>query len=135
MGCGTGILAILAAKMGAAPPVCAVDIDPVAVDSARENSRRNRLSKRVIPIEGDSSSIAKGCFDLILANINRNIILKDMRLYAAGLTHSGELILSGFYVEDSPVIIEEAGRYGLELIAKGEKEGWAVLKFGINKYF
>ena len=135
VGCGTGILAILAAKMGAATPVLAIDIDPVAADSAKENSRKNRLSGKVEVAEGDSSAIKAKSYDLILANINRNIILKDIGLYAGGLLPEGELILSGFYTVDNGLIVEEAGKYNLSLIEERKKDGWSALKFCIDKYF
>jgi len=129
MGCGTGILAILAAKMGAATPVHAIDIDPVAVDSAKENSRKNRVGGKVELFEGDSSMISEGCYDLILANINRNIVLKDMDLYAKGLHSGGALILSGFYTVDNKMVIDAANRYNLSLMEEREKDGWSVIKF------
>jgi Ribosomal protein L11 methylase len=129
MGCGTGILAILAAKMGAATPVDAIDIDPVAVESARENSRKNRVGGKVELFEGDSSLIAEGKYDIILANINRNIILKDMVLYAKGLKQGGVLILSGFYADDNEMVIDEANKYNLSLIGEMKKDGWSVIKF------
>ena len=129
IGCGTGILAILAAKMGAATPVDAIDIDPVAVESARENSRKNRVGGKVELFEGDSSLIAGGKYDIVLANINRNIILKDMVLYAKGLKQSGVLILSGFYANENKMVIDEANKYNLTLIGETEKDGWSVIKF------
>ena len=129
MGCGTGILAILAAKMGAANPVHAIDIDSVAVESAKENSCKNRVGGRVELFEGDSSLITGNCYDLILANINRNIVLKDMGLYAAGLRSGGVLILSGFYADDNKMVIEEANKYNLNLMGEREKDGWSVIKF------
>ena len=129
IGCGTGILAVLAAKMGAATPVDAIDIDPVAVESARENSRKNRVGGKVELFEGDSSLIAGGKYDIVLANINRNIILKDMALYAKGLKQSGVLILSGFYANENKMVIDEANKYNLTLIGETEKDGWSVIKF------
>ena len=101
MGCGTGILSILAAKMKAAVPVHAIDIDPVAVRSARENARRNRVPDRIHTLCGDASLIQAGKYDLILANINRNIILEDLSTYARGMKPGALLITSGFYEEDS----------------------------------
>ena len=129
MGCGTGILGILAAKMGAATPVYAIDIDPVAVDSAKENSRKNRVGDRVELFEGDSSLISERGHDLILANINRNIILKDMGLYAKGLRSGGTLIVSGFYAEDNRMVIGEANKYNFSLMEEKEKDGWSAIKF------
>ena len=113
MGCGTGILSILAAKMKAAVPVHAIDIDPVAVRSARENARRNRVPDRIHTLCGDASLIQAGKYDLILANINRNIILEDLSTYARGMKPGALLITSGFYEEDSAMIEAEAVRQGL----------------------
>ena len=104
MGCGTGILSILAAKMKAAVPVHAIDIDPVAVRSARENARRNRVTDRIKALCGDASLIQAGKYDLIIANINRNIILEDLSTYSRGLRPEGHLITSGFYEEDCAMI-------------------------------
>ena len=135
MGCGTGILAILAAKMGAVAPVHAIDIDHIAADSAKENSRKNRLRGKIEVATGDSSAIKAKSYDLILANINRNIILKDIEIYANGLLPEGVLILSGFYMVDNGLIVEEARKYNLKLIEEREKDEWSALKFCIDKYF
>lgn len=129
MGCGTGILSILAAKMKAAVPVHAIDIDPVAVRSARENARRNRTGERVRTLCGDASLIQAGKYDLILANINRNIILEDLSTYTRGLRPGGRLICSGFYEEDCAMIEAEAQRQGLKTESSDTLERWATLTF------
>lgn len=129
MGCGTGILSILAAKMKAAVPVHAIDIDPVAVRSARENALRNRTGDRIRTLCGDASLIQAGKYDLILANINRNIILEDLSTYTRGLRPGGRLICSGFYEEDCAMIEAEAQRQGLEPESSDSLERWATLTF------
>lgn len=129
MGCGTGILSILAAKMKAAVPVHAIDIDPVAVRSARENAIRNRTGDRIRTLCGDASLIQAGKYDLILANINRNIILEDLSTYTRGLRPGGRLICSGFYEEDCAMIEAEAHRQGMEPESSDSLERWATLTF------
>ena len=129
MGCGTGILSILAAKMKAAIPVHAIDIDPVAVRSARENARRNRVGDRITTLCGDASLIQAGKYDLIIANINRNIILEDMVTYSRGLRPGGILITSGFYEEDCAMTEAEASRHGLERVSSDTMDRWATVTF------
>ena len=129
MGCGTGILSILAAKMKAAVPVHAIDIDPVAVRSARENAGRNRVGDRIKSLCGDASLIQAGKYDLIIANINRNIILEDLSTYSRGLRPEGRLITSGFYVEDCAMVEAEAARQGLERISSESMDRWATVTF------
>ncbi|HIZ87791.1 MAG TPA: 50S ribosomal protein L11 methyltransferase [Candidatus Coprenecus pullistercoris] len=129
MGCGTGILSILAAKMKAAVPVHAIDIDPVAVNSARENARRNRTGDRITTLCGDASLIQAGKYDLIIANINRNIILEDLSTYSRGLRPEGRLITSGFYVEDCAMIEAEAARQGLTRTGGDSLDRWATVTF------
>ena len=129
MGCGTGILSILAAKMKAAVPVHAIDIDPVAVRSARENAGRNRVGDRIKSLCGDASLIQAGKYDLIIANINRNIILEDLSTYSRGLRPEGRLITSGFYEEDCAMIEAEASRHGLERVSSDSMDSWATVIF------
>ncbi|HCV16277.1 MAG TPA: 50S ribosomal protein L11 methyltransferase [Rikenellaceae bacterium] len=128
MGCGTGILAILAAKMGAATPLVAIDIDDIAVESAIENSIRNGLDGKINAIEGNAKLIMKSSFDIILANINRNIILSDIETYSNGLNSGGYLVLSGFYEDDSQLIISEANKFGLNPVFSRSLDSWAVIK-------
>ena len=115
MGCGTGILSILAAKMKAAVPVHAIDIDPVAVRSARENARRNRVPDRIHTLCGDASLIQAGKYDLIT--------------YARGMKPGALLITSGFYEEDCAMVEAEAVRQGLERIGSESLERWATITF------
>ncbi len=128
MGCGTGILAILAAKMGAEVPVHAIDIDPVAVQSAIENSKKNRAGEKIKSLTGDASLIQRSRYDIILANINRNIILSDLNTYSEALLPGGTILLSGFYKSDAAMIEQEAQKYGLKRTLIREMENWSLLK-------
>lgn len=131
MGCGTGVLSILAAKMKAAIPVHAIDIDPIAVQSAWENARKNRIPHKVKSLCGDASLIQAGKYDLILANINRNILLSDMSTYRRGLRPEGTLIVSGFYEEDCAMLEAEAVRNSLNLVEIKTNEKWAAIRFSL----
>jgi len=123
MGCGTGVLGIVAARQGA-DRVVAVDIDPAAVQNARENADEN--GEKVEVRLGDTPPDEP--FELILANIHRNILLAQMPAYARSLTDGGELWLSGFYAADVSALLEEAERQGLTLKRTYEKGGWVMLK-------
>jgi len=126
MGCGTAVLAILAAMRGARDLV-AIDIDTWCTDNSLENIAINNIQGIEVKLGG--AELLKGLhFDIILANINRNILLADMEQYAACLSSGGELYMSGFYVEDIPLIEAEANRNGLKLIDYKEKNKWAVVK-------
>ena len=128
MGCGTGILSIVAAKLGAAVPVHAIDIDPICVRSAAANAKRNRVGHKITSRCGDASLLQRGRYDLILANINRNILLQDMPTFARALRpEGGTLMLSGFFEEDIPYLIEKAESLGLKMTLHLEREGWAML--------
>ena len=128
MGTGTGILAILAAKLGAAVPVHAVDIDPVCVRSARANARRNRVPHKIITVLGDASVLIRGQYDYVLANINRNILLADMGSYVRALKpQGGTILLSGFYENDIPMLLEKAASLGLRETARRTRDDWALL--------
>ena len=131
MGCGTAILAILAAKMRAAK-VFAVDIDAVAARSAWGNARWNRVGTRIETACGDASLLQMGSYDVLLANIHRNIILEDLPTYVRSLKRGGHLLLSGFYEADSPAIREAAESLGLQPAGASSREGWACLEFTKN---
>ena len=128
MGCGTAILGILAAKMGARK-VFAVDIDAVAARSAWGNARWNKVGTRVETACGDASLMQMSTYDVILANIHRNIILEDLPTYARSLKRGGTLLVSGFYDADSAVIIDAAKALGLSLAGTSSREGWSCLEF------
>lgn len=126
MGCGTGILAILAKKMGAGK-VVGIDIDPWAVENSIENFEVNE----VVDIEcytGDCSAIT-GSFDVILANINRNILTKDMAVYRSHLKKGGTLFVSGFYDQDEGLISSTAQNNGFLQIGRHHDIQWSCLVF------
>jgi ribosomal protein L11 methyltransferase len=128
MGCGTAILAILAAKMGARK-VFAVDIDAVAARSAWGNARWNRVGTRVETACGDASLLQMSTYDVILANIHRNILLDDMPTYVRSLRNGGHLLLSGFYEADEPALKERAQSLGLSFVGTSHREGWSCMEF------
>ena len=128
MGCGTAILAILAAKMRALK-VFAVDIDAVAARSAWGNCRWNRVGTRVETACGDASLLQMGTYDVILANIHRNILLEDMPTYVRSLRHGGRLLMSGFYEADIPALQERALSLGLTFIGQTLRDDWACIEF------
>ncbi len=132
MGCGTALLGILAAKMGA-EKVYGIDIDAVAAQSAFDNARLNRVSRKVETYCGDASLLQFNKYDVILANIHRNIIIMDLRTYARALKSTGVLMLSGFYESDIEDIMKEAGKYGLTLVTTRTREGWACLTLRLEK--
>jgi ribosomal protein L11 methyltransferase len=132
MGCGTGILTMIAVKRGAKKYVDAIDIDVWAKNSTLENARRNRVSHKIRAILGDASLIQKGKYDLILANINRNILIADISTYAMGLKLGGTLMLSGIFTGDVPEILAEAQRHGLRLVAEKSRNGWAYCELRIE---
>ncbi len=127
MGSGTGVLAIVAAKLGA-ESVVAVEIDEMAEDSVRENIELNGVADKVKSIWGDASSIEGMEFDIILANINRNILLADMERYVATLAQEGEIVLSGFLEEDIAILVEKGKSLGLELRRETACEEWRALR-------
>ena len=128
MGCGTSILAILASMRGA-DPVTAIDIDDWCVNNSRDNIELNGIHN--ITVELGDASILKGRkpFDIIIANINRNILLNDMAAYAACMHQGSELYMSGVYVEDIPVIREKAESLGMVFDHNREKHNWTAVKF------
>jgi len=128
MGCGTAILAILAAKMRARK-VFAVDIDAVAARSAWGNCRWNRVGTRVETACGDASLLQMGTYDVLLANIHRNIILQDLPTYCRSLRKDGHILLSGFYVKDVPAIRTAAKALGLVYVGESAREDWACVEF------
>lgn len=129
MGCGTGILSILAAKMKAKNPVHAIDIDHIAVQSSLENAYVNRVHDKVHTLCGDASLIQAGKYDIILANINRNILLQDISTYSRGLSADGMLFISGFYKSDIHLLVTEGERHSLKFAGSLDKEEWAMVKF------
>ena len=127
MGCGTGILAILAAMKGA-NSIIAIDIDEWAYYNAIENTLENKCGHIVVK-HGGAELVGNDSFDFIFANINLNILLNDMSAYA-NVMHSGsKIIFSGFYTSDIPLINEKAESLGMYSISKTEKNRWAALLY------
>jgi ribosomal protein L11 methyltransferase len=127
MGCGTAILAILA-EMKGAQPIDAIDIDNWCYLNSIENAERNNC-KNISVYEGDASLLVGKKYDVIIANINRNILLNDMQQYKDCLNENGILFLSGFYTEDIPVISESCTSKGLSYVKQFERNNWVALKF------
>lgn len=127
MGCGTGVLAILAEKMGASK-IDAIDIDNWCYLNSLENVERNDC-KNISVYEGDATLLKGKTYDSIIANINRNILIADIGTYAKCLNGNGTLFLSGFYKEDIPIIEEECHKNMLKLKETIQKGQWVALKF------
>lgn len=127
MGCGTGVLAIIAEKLGA-KMVMAIDNDDWAVENAIENCALNN-TQRVIVEKGDAGKLPEKAYNVILANINRNILLADMEVYFKALLSDGYLLLSGFFITDVDQLKEHAEQLGLTFVNKLEKNNWAMLEF------
>jgi len=127
MGCGTSLLAILASKLGA-KNLLAIDIDEWAVENSIENCGRNNVSNIEV-IKGDATGIKGRQFDIVLANINRNVLLEDMKAYASSLRPGGEILFSGFYETDIEVIQKEAEKNGFSLLNSDTLNQWAVVRF------
>ncbi|MBN2349829.1 MAG: 50S ribosomal protein L11 methyltransferase [Bacteroidales bacterium] len=127
MGCGTGVLAILASKQGAGN-IMAIDIDEWAYTNTLENIERNRV-KNIKVIQGDAGKIEDHKFDIILANINRNILLNDIKTYGKSLYTGGHLMVSGILEADSKTIIDTATVNYLEYIGTKTKGNWIMIRF------
>lgn len=128
MGCGTAVLGILA-KMRGAAYVEGVDIDEWAFNNARENAASNGVE---LTLKLGDATTLQGNFDVIIANINRNILLNDMERYAAVLNPGGTLLLSGFYEADEGALIDKANTLGMTLKSKKSREQWAALELKKN---
>ena len=124
MGCGTAVLGILA-KMRGASYVEGVDIDEWAFANARENAATNHVE---ITLKLGDAATLQGHFDIVIANINRNILLADMERYAAVLDDGGTLLLSGFYEADEPALVARANELGMALKGKKNRDGWSALQ-------
>ena len=131
MGCGTGILAILANKLGAGD-VVAIDNDEVCYNSTIENSALN-TAEVVEAIWGSDESIPEKVFDIVLANINRNILLQQIQAYARVLSDSGSLIISGFFTQDFEMLSSEAEKYNLIFTESKIIDNWVAAKFEKRK--
>ncbi|KAB7531399.1 50S ribosomal protein L11 methyltransferase [Flagellimonas olearia] len=127
MGCGTGVLAILAKKKGAGP-VDAIDIDEWCYLNTQENIERNDCES-IKAFQGDSGLLKGKKYNVILANINRNILMEDIPVYVECLTSGGTLLLSGFYLEDLDAISSKCAAYGLQFEKNLEKNNWISAKY------
>jgi ribosomal protein L11 methyltransferase len=127
MGCGTAILAILA-EMKGAKPIDAIDIDNWCYLNSIENAERNNCSQITV-YEGDATLLAGKKYDLIIANINRNILLNDMKSYMDSLNAGGTILFSGFYTEDIPFIEASCIENGLKFVSQLERNNWVSLKY------
>ena len=127
MGCGTGILAIFA-EMKGAQPTDAIDIDSWCYQNSIENVQRNGC-KHITVLEGDSSLLKGKKYDVIIANINRNILLSDMNIYTDCLRQEGILLLSGFYKDDIAIIESEVVKHGLVFDKMIQRNRWVALKY------
>lgn len=129
MGCGTAVLAILAEMRGASK-LDAIDIDEWCFENSLENIQRNDC-KNISVFLGDASLLNERKYDVVIANINRNILLNDMETYRKCLDTGGELYLSGFYNEDLPIIKEACNNLGFTFVENKEKNKWVAAKFKI----
>jgi len=127
MGCGTGILAIFA-EMKGAQPIDAIDIDTWCYENSLENVARNNC-EHISVFKGDSALLTNRKYEVIIANINRNILLSDMEVYANCIQEKGVLLLSGFYQEDISIIDDEVSKYNLKLETFIERNNWVALKY------
>ena len=130
MGCGTGILAIFAA-MKNARPIDAIDIDEWCVENTNENIEKNNC-EFISVFLGDAHLLKNQKYDIIIANINRNILLQDLPAYKRCLNNNGILLLSGFYTEDEPLLQSKAKELGFEFLKKFERNNWLSLRFRSN---
>lgn len=127
MGCGTGILGMLASLKGA-KHVTAIDIDHWSYESTVENAQLNNITNLDAKL-GDAGLLGNETFDIIFANIHKNIILKDLPEYASVLNSGGRILLSGFYKNDMPEIKQKAESLGLQETGFQEKNSWVVYSF------
>ena len=127
MGCGTGILSIMAAQTGA-QSVTGIDIDEWAYNNALENIRLNHTEDIQVALGGAEKIKEFGLFDIVFANINRNILLNDICQYTNSMKPGSLLFMSGFYVEDIPAIEAECQKNGLKLDSYNERNNWVAVK-------
>ncbi len=127
-GCGTGILGIAALKLGADSCV-SYDIDEWSADNARHNAVINQVDSSFTSLLGDASILNKveGTFDIVMANINRNILIADMEVFHQKMRKGAILLLSGFYQDDVPLLTEKAMKLSLNVISQKSDEGWTCL--------
>lgn len=127
-GCGTGILGITAVKCGAAS-VVAYDIDEFSSDNARHNAVLNGVGEQIDVLLGNANVLShvEGIFDVVLANINRNVLLQDMEAFHNVMASGASLVLSGFYTEDAPMLLQKAETLGLHEVSRKVDNNWCCL--------
>ena len=130
MGCGTGILAILACMKGATS-ITGVDIDEWAYRNTLENVSNNKCSQIIVK-QGGAELLENHTYDVILANINRNILLNDMEAYAKTMSSGSKIVFSGFYSSDINHIDQKARSLGMRLLRQSEKNNWVALVYQIQ---
>ena len=128
-GCGTGILGIVASKLGA-DSVLGYDVDEWSVDNSLHNADLNGVQNMAVR-KGDATVLNAddGQFDVVVANINRNILLADMPRWVQMMAQGGRIVFSGFYQTDVPMLVKAAADLGLRLTSESEQEDWACLTF------
>jgi ribosomal protein L11 methyltransferase len=129
VGCGTGVLSIMAHKRGASG-IMATDIDDWCIENSYENFSLNDVEGKLI--KGQIDLVEEYDFDIIIANINKNVLIEQMGDYAARLKADGQLLLSGFYQEDVNELVRKAKNEGLNFIKETEKDNWSMLVFENN---
>jgi ribosomal protein L11 methyltransferase len=127
MGCGTGILGILASMKGA-EIITAIDIDEWSFNSTKDNAALNGI-QNIEVMQGDASLLGNDTYDFIFANIHKNVLMEDLPVYAKCLNINGRLFMSGFYLDDLPDIIAKAGESGLRAAGHQEKNRWVAAAF------
>ena len=125
IGTGTGVLAILAAKLGARKLI-GIDLDEYAFENSKQNAQLNNISN-IHFINGDVQSIGNEKYDVILANINRNIILNDIEVYVSAMESGATILLSGFLEDDITLILDKTKQFGLKLVDLKNKNKWQML--------
>ena len=130
MGCGTGVLAILACMKGASS-ITAIDIDEWAYENTLENVRKNKCSQIIVK-KGGAALLKNSSYDVILANINRNILVNDMEAYVKTMSSGSKIAFSGFYTSDISHIDTHARSLGLKLLRQSEKNNWAALVYQMS---
>ncbi|MBI2730228.1 MAG: 50S ribosomal protein L11 methyltransferase [Sphingobacteriales bacterium] len=128
-GTGTGVLAILAEKLGAIN-ILAIDNDEWSINNGKENIENNHCSSISIELKDDLNGV--GEFDIVLANINRNVLLGNMKAIASSVKQNGVILISGFYKEDIPALVEEAAAYQMVVVQQTERTSWCCMKFAKN---
>jgi ribosomal protein L11 methyltransferase len=127
VGSGTGVLAILGGMKGASS-ITAIDIDAWAYENCLENTARNG-QEGIEVIQGEVSAVRERTYEVVLANINKNVLLSDLGTYAGILKEEGTLLLSGFYRQDLPELQKKASGFGLHLIDSRERDDWTAARF------